>query len=81
MADYDTYFRDWRRGDVRPLSSSPIQGVGANLDPVTVGSNVALTTSIPVPPVAKAPTRIVNVSPETIILGGTATVAWTNTNA
>ncbi len=77
MADYDKYFRDWRHGDVRLLPSSSIQGVGANLDPATVGSNVTITTPVTTP----SPTVTLAPSVTSLSTGGSVTLTWTSTDA
>lgn len=81
MADYDIYFRDWRHGDVRLLPTSPIQGVGANLDPATVGSTVALTVITPPPPSVIPPTLTLTVSTTSVAVGTSATITWATTGA
>ena len=77
IVDYDKYFRDWHHGDMRLLATSPIQGVGANLDPATVGSNVTVSTPVTTP----APTATLTSSVTSLTTGGSAVLTWTSTDA
>ncbi len=78
MADYDKYFRDWRHGDVRLLSASPLQSVGANLDPAAIGYHTPV-----VAPIVVTPASDLNLSfssdAERVLVGESVTLTWNAT--
>lgn len=97
IVDYSKYFRDWKAGDVRLVATSPLQNIGANLDPATVGSTRTFTpqdqmptsttsnpvsTSTPAEPTS-SPLPIVSLiaSPALVTETQNTTLYWSSSNA
>ncbi len=89
-ANYDTYFINWRIGDVRLKNTSAIQWIGANINPSQVwstrGNSLFISwssqTTNPTPPTTVSkPIVNISASPNPVIQGQKFNISWNATNA